>query len=51
MNGTIKLTYLIKANIIDSKIKPKAMTGIARIWTNVKVIFKLADVVDPTKIS
>jgi hypothetical protein len=27
------------------------VTGIARIWANIEVVFKLADVVHPTEIS
>lgn len=46
-----QVPYLIKANIVDGKIEPKAVTGIARIWTNIEVVFKLTDVVNPTEIS
>lgn len=43
--------YLIEPDVVDGKIKPKSMSRIARIGTDVEIIFKVADVVDSSKIS
>jgi len=43
--------HLIKTDVVDGEIEPKSVSRIAGIRTDVQVVFKFTDVIDPPQVA
>lgn len=43
--------YLIQPDVVYGEIEPEPVARVARIGADVQIVFKFADVVDPSKVS